>query len=144
MSNIGGKGFLSCGELEEVLLDIECMMSNRYSVLTWDTSSVGRRSRKVTWEYKSQRKIGIYSPRKCWLKEYLHSLEECVKTAIEWKNTPSAGTMVLWNCNTRNKTCWRTERIQEMITEKMGLFKVLQYGSEMVMFLSDLVSWYVI
>ena len=36
MSNVAGKGFLSCGELEEVLLDIGCMMSNRYYVLTWN------------------------------------------------------------------------------------------------------------
>ena len=99
LSKTVGKGLLSYGELEEVLLDIECMMNNRpllyykgdefdKPVLTPNTLINGEvkllleedlenlpENTNITkrLQYIQQCK---YQLRKRWIKEYLHALEE--------------------------------------------------------------------
>ncbi|XP_065668049.1 uncharacterized protein LOC136088288 [Hydra vulgaris] len=147
LSKTIGKGILNFFELEEVLLDVECVMNNRPLCYQGDqfdkqvlTPNVLMRGRPavlleedidlITRDDCALRRIKFVKScknhlRKRWMNEYVHAMEERQQVREKRGNVklPEVGSMVLIKDDVKDKALLNIGRIENNIKGKDGVIR---------------------
>ena len=147
LSKVIGHALLSYEELEEVLLDVECLMNNRplcyqgedfeQPVITPNILLHGKPvvfleenlevldEKSVLTKRMTYLKSCREQLKKRWKTEYIHALEERHKAKVSNKEDrlPSKGSVVLVTDNNKMKSKWRIGRIVDQIKGRDGVLR---------------------
>ena len=138
LSKAIGRGFLTYSELEEVLLDVECVTNNRplcyqgedfeNEVITPNILLRGRPARLLEEDLQKLNeednvtkrliyvKICKEELRKRWTQGYLYALKEREKTCAQKQiKMPTVGSLVLLVEDTKNRGTWKTGIMQQEV-----------------------------
>ena len=149
LSKVVGKSTLRLEELEEVLLDVKCVMNNRplcyqgeefeeqvitpnilirgrpYTVLEQDIEQIeadDKLTRRLLFIKRSKDQL-----RKRWMGEYLRALQERQRDNNKKEPTiPKVGAVVLLKEDTKNKAYWRLGRVVSNIRGVDGTVRGLK------------------